>query len=281
MDFTQLLFEKYQQKKLAHFYIVSAPAHHPTPEQFLSEWIKQLLVKVIMQEKELPYENALNVLELGHGDILEIKKENHTDRYVSEDFDELIYFQNYYNFEFSHRFAIVHNAQFVSDHIANKLLKTLEEPRPGSTTFFLNSSGQQFLPTIRSRAIEFKLSYAKEALNTVDWHPIHQTRADQKVWLHQEAKKRQLKEEVIEQLWRYLENKEGALELLGNKKIDRDDWQKLFYLLVDLHRFGPSGYAEKETLLEELKWFQLAETFNQPLWERFLGLCQVKVLVEK
>lgn len=49
------------------------------------------------------------------------------------------------------RIAIIDDAQTMNDASANALLKTLEEPPPGSTLFLLTPSVDAILPTIRSR----------------------------------------------------------------------------------------------------------------------------------
>lgn len=280
IDLAQILFTKYQQKQLAHFYIISTSNHEVHREERLASWIQDFLLKVIMTEKGLNEESAKNVLSLGHGDILEIRKESATDRYVVDDFEELLYFQNYYNFEFSHRFAIVHNAQQIGDTVANKLLKTLEEPRPGTTIFFLNSSGQNFLPTIRSRAIELKLPVENNGIKINEQTGL-KSRAEQIEWLRQEAQLRAITPAFFAPLIQYLCGELSPQEFLNNKKIEKEDWNKLFLLLIDLQRLSKSDFKSKETLLNELQWFQKAQVFNQPVWERFLGLTQLSGLMPK
>lgn len=268
MDFEQLLYQKYMQKMLAHFYIITAPPHHPTPSLFLEKWIEGFLLRVIMQEKGINQASAQNVFQLGHGDILQIKKEEDTERYLTEDFEELLYFQNYYNFEFSHRFAIVYNAQNITDHVANKLLKTLEEPREGSTIIFLNSSSQQFLPTIRSRAIELKLQNKnKDSLTSGLLDP-----KERLAWFTAQIKNRQLSCDAESALCSYLNQQSSEQEFLTNKKIEKDDWQKLLHLLLEYNCCQATNFQQKQKIMDEIKWFEQSQIFGQPQWERFLGL---------
>ena len=51
----------------------------------------------------------------------------------------------------SRRIAVIDDAQTMSREAANALLKTLEEPPPGSVLFLITSSADAILPTIRSR----------------------------------------------------------------------------------------------------------------------------------
>lgn len=270
LDLKEILLSKYREKKLAHFYILSAGLHERNPEAALAEWMEQFLLRVIMDEKQVPETSARNILQLGHGDILEIKKESSADRYTTEDFEELLYFQNYYNFEFSHRFAIVHNAQQISETVANKLLKTLEEPRPGTTIFFLNSSNQNFISTIRSRAIELRLPSTSHEANQQE--NIFSSKQEQRSWLLHEGNLRGIESGLIEDFIKVLENGLSPQEFLNNKKIEREMWQRFLLLLIDFHRLSPGDYLSKKILLEELQWFQVAQVFGQPQWERFLGL---------
>ena len=49
------------------------------------------------------------------------------------------------------RIAIIEDADFLNEEGANCLLKTLEEPPPGSVLILIGTSQQRQLPTIRSR----------------------------------------------------------------------------------------------------------------------------------
>jgi DNA polymerase-3 subunit delta' len=49
------------------------------------------------------------------------------------------------------RIAIIDDAERMNEESANALLKTLEEPPPGSVLFLISSSSDALLPTIRSR----------------------------------------------------------------------------------------------------------------------------------
>jgi DNA polymerase-3 subunit delta' len=58
----------------------------------------------------------------------------------------------------SRRIAIIDDAETMLDDAANSLLKTLEEPRPGSIIFLISSDLDLILPTIRSRCQPVRFS---------------------------------------------------------------------------------------------------------------------------
>lgn len=58
----------------------------------------------------------------------------------------------------SRRIAIINDAEAMNEEAANSLLKTLEEPRPGSIIFLISSDLGLILPTIRSRCQPVRFS---------------------------------------------------------------------------------------------------------------------------
>ena len=50
------------------------------------------------------------------------------------------------------KIAVINDAEFLYEEGANSLLKTLEEPPPGSVIFLVAASAERMLPTIRSRS---------------------------------------------------------------------------------------------------------------------------------
>lgn len=53
--------------------------------------------------------------------------------------------------------AIISDADLMTDRAQNRLLKTLEEPNPGTVIFLLSENTENLLPTILSRCIVYRL----------------------------------------------------------------------------------------------------------------------------
>jgi DNA polymerase-3 subunit delta' len=64
---------------------------------------------------------------------------------------------NFRPYEAAGRFFIIDDADRMNDAAANALLKTLEEPPPGTHIFLITSRPDSLLPTIRSRCQTFRL----------------------------------------------------------------------------------------------------------------------------
>lgn len=56
IDLAQVLFSKYEQKQLAHFYILSTANSENMRGELLDNWMRNFLLKVIMHEKGLSEE---------------------------------------------------------------------------------------------------------------------------------------------------------------------------------------------------------------------------------
>ena len=105
----------------------------------------------------LAFANAI-ALENNHLDILHIKPTHHEKApqqkslpiIRTEQVSEAIEFLSTSAAKNSHKVVIVHEADLLNLTAANKLLKTLEEPRTG-TFILISSHAQKLLPTIKSR----------------------------------------------------------------------------------------------------------------------------------
>ncbi len=78
----------------------------------------------------------------------------------------------------SRRIAIIDDAQTMNAASANALLKTLEEPPPGSVLMLITPAQDLLLPTIRSRCQPLTFSRLAtsdiaDLLVTLDWEPNH------------------------------------------------------------------------------------------------------------
>lgn len=268
IDLKKVLFKRYCDKKLAHFYILNAPSNIENPHLFLEEWMHGFLSEVLMKERGIGQAEVNNIFELGHSDILELKKETPQENYLVDDFSEFLRFQNYYNFELPHRFVVIHNAQNISTAIANKLLKTLEEPQPGTTIFFLNSSNQNFIPTIESRAISLTLT--TERVKMVQ--DTEFTSDSEKLnWLTDKMNRMEFNDTLKQNLIDFIQGNGGISEVTATLQRDKELQKKLIILLMDFERTRKSDLKAKEEMLKELKWFETSQAFNNPAWERFLG----------
>ncbi len=267
IDLKEVLFKRYCDQKIAHFYILNAPSNVELPHEFLDRWVHEFLSEVLKKERGITQKEIDNIFSMGHSDILEIKKENPSEKYVVEDFSEFLHFQNYYNFELPHRFVVIHNAQNITTTIANKLLKTLEEPRPGTTIFFLNSSNQSFLPTIESRAISLTLRADKSELIEENEFVTSETKVK---WFESKIDKLEFSDTLKQALLQFIHGNCGPSDVTSLLQTDKNGQRNLISLLMDYERTRNTDLLSKQKMLEEIRWFETSQTFNNPAWERFL-----------
>lgn len=134
----------YDSNRLAHFYHFKAL--HRTSEfimsQLLIDWFKSIGIK-----------NPTD-----HSDLLWIGYQNETTNYHVDSIKEVYKFQDYRPLSLKTKFLIITNAQKITDIIANKLLKTLEEPAHFTTIILLNPNSAELLPTVQSRALNMTLN---------------------------------------------------------------------------------------------------------------------------
>ncbi len=160
-DFIIHFFNVWKKDKLPHFNIIFGPESTDQQTLILEDIIKQLLCEVLSSELLISPQEAQQIIQVGHGDILWIKKssaDNKEYRSKDKDFEEVYSFLEYRSLQLKKRFIVVPNAHKLSYLLSNKLLKTLEEPSPNTIILFLAPTNGQFIQTILSRANIWSLS---------------------------------------------------------------------------------------------------------------------------
>lgn len=142
------LVTKAYKKELSHLYHLK-PTHKCENE--LTDWCIDLLKNIRLNHGEsLSYGQLTN-----HEDILFINTQSKN--YVLDDFNELFKFLNYNPRIFNYRYVVINSAHKMSVKVANKLLKTFEEPSIETCIFLLNNENTNLLNTIESRAVELRV----------------------------------------------------------------------------------------------------------------------------
>jgi DNA polymerase III delta prime subunit len=154
MNIKSTLINKANSDQLGHFYILKTNKTDHSRE-FLRDWALDLCVSFVNKEKEhFRIDNILN-----HEDILIIQKsDKETGNYKLSDFTHMFSFLNYSATRHDRKIIIIEDAHKISMNVANKLLKTLEEPPVKCTIFLLNANNTSLLDTVSSRGIKIRLS---------------------------------------------------------------------------------------------------------------------------
>lgn len=273
LDVNEIIFKKWQQAKLAHFYILKASSNEADPKATLSEFINKFLAKVLKEEKGLvQIDDAYKTIELGHSDILIIKqdKKNITKEYSvnDESFKEFFKFQNYNNFELKNRFIIVHDMHLIGKTLSNKLLKTLEEPSKNTTIFFLAPSSIKPISTISSRAITLNVSAKTEMDEIESFKSFPDFFND--YWC---KKSNNEYPETFASTLKSLNSDANLLhQLVESLKTDKSLAQDFCQAIIKFHMTQDNGYEKKSAILKSLEWFKTAQTFNNAPSQRLSDL---------
>jgi len=262
-DLKEKLIQLWSQKRLAHFYIVQPSSSEVTPREFSKEWIFDYLANILQREKDISRDSARELLNHGHSDILFVTKEEaHKNYSVKDDcFSEFFRFQNFSSLELQHRFIVIDDAQSITTILANKLLKTLEEPAKNTTIFLLDPFRHEILPTISSRAIFLRI-------------PSEQIAHDGPTAKNlSEYFKQHISDEDFLKTIVSFENNPAHItpiyEYLKNHKSFEIDFIKH---LVNYVALSNLRYESKQSFMDALKWYEKASTFNNYSPEKLTGL---------
>lgn len=241
----QRLLERAATGKFGHFYLLSgAPADQQRQIEWTEDFIRSYWSSVEGRQamaSDLRSDADLLWLTPPRGDDEEV-----LDYKVEGIEAQLAGFLPYRGLKSRRRFVIIEESHRLTPVIANKLLKTLEEPEGELTFLWLNPQGKKFLPTIESRALGLKLS----------WPVIQQ----------------QVGATLTELRARFSEGNFPLAEFLeAGKKGEFDPYQLLDELLT-LERLesGPAAYQQE--LLTVVKEWDEAERFNSPIAPRLQAL---------
>lgn len=156
MEIEKLLKIKYEQDSLGHFYILNPSKITLSNEQFYN-WTDSLISNWF-QTNQL----------LNHEDFLLLTPSKDDRNYSLEDFKNFFSFLTYRATKEKRKIIVIRNADKLTPIIANKLLKTLEEPPISVTIFLLNEKKLALLETIKSRAISLNVPIKEKLSEKVD-----------------------------------------------------------------------------------------------------------------
>jgi DNA polymerase III delta prime subunit len=150
LDLANILVKKYANNQLAQVYLASYPLDSG-PESWINNFIHNFT--------KLP----------DHPDVFFVTRSEKENNYKvdSSSIKDMLKFISYRPIEFKTRFIFFTDAHKMSDIVANKLLKVLEELPPLYCLFLLAPEGQHLLPTVESRAIKVRLPKSKETFAEV------------------------------------------------------------------------------------------------------------------
>lgn len=188
MDKTKkILINKAFKKELSHFYILEPNQSCDT--EYLQEWSYDLIKNIYLnQGLTLPESQLIN-----HQDILLTKPS--AKNYTISDFEEFMSFMNYKATSLDRKYVIITESHLLSIKVANKLLKTLEEPPIDVCILMLNNKKVNILDTIVSRSISIRVSNSDQTEESLE-HTDFQDHLE----LAQKIKKDPKLEEILQKI---------------------------------------------------------------------------------
>ncbi|MFW5888051.1 MAG: hypothetical protein ACOCUH_04565 [Bacteriovoracia bacterium] len=258
VDLKQVLLNKWQQKKLAHFYILEPTSNLPQEilDQELDRWVIDFLGSMLKEVKMLEsLEIATKkIINIGNPDVLLIGRDKEASKpYLLEEFEEFFRFLNFATFELPHKFVVIYHGGLIDERLSNKLLKSLEEPGKKTTIFLLNNDRQKLLPTISSRAIKLRLPFSKNVSNTENMF----TAETKKEWIINNAP-----ECLRNQLTELVQGNNNPYQILDELKNDVELELQLEKFLLEMERHFLSGYKNKDLLIKNISQRQRSRRFH-------------------
>jgi hypothetical protein len=168
MNLLNILLEKAKKDEIGHFYILEGPYSSSEQSHILKDFVHQFIKRYYqdVEHQNHPVDRMEN-----HPDIIFMgsSSENNNTDYTVEEYEDFVRFFDYTAIQSKRKFAIISEAKKINTHVANRLLKLLEEPYSKVTIFLLNPHKQKLLDTIHSRAIHLRIPNTEKQKQTEEW----------------------------------------------------------------------------------------------------------------
>lgn len=154
MNIEEILLKKAADGSLAHFYIVETSLPEEESAMALMEFCHNFIRDYFHQvEKQTHPVTHL----MDHPDVLVVTGVEEKKDYTVEDAALLEKYFTWRPVQSQRKFVVIPEAHRITQILANKWLKVLEEPPVPATIFLLNPKRIKLLPTIQSRGLGLRL----------------------------------------------------------------------------------------------------------------------------
>ena len=248
----KILLTRIGQGQGANFYIIHPPPRmrEEDADRFLACFIEEFCCKLI---ENCSKKGGTHKRPLEHWDILSFSPGKRDYKMEEGDFNELVRGQSFPPVELPRKIYVVNNADRIPPLYANKLLKTLEEPHPLSSIFFLNPSRRPLLPTVESRAVILRLSSS----SSTSTDTLPQELENALTLFKKDPRKG--RDELIQQIGQHPAAEEKVLSRLFDFFLEKTDL----------------NYSQLHKIVQELKWYQKSRAFRNSMAERFFTLLDI------
>lgn len=166
MKLEEILLRKAQAGELAHFYVLETALSEEDSGEALMEFSHNFIRSYFRDvEKQTHPVNTL----MDHPDVLVVTGIEEKKDYTIEDAAVLEKFFSWNAVQSKRKFVVIPEAHRITQTLANKWLKVLEEPPVPATIFLLNPRRIKLLPTIQSRSLTLRLPRKRADHDSSEW----------------------------------------------------------------------------------------------------------------
>lgn len=167
MKLEEVLLRKSAAGELAHFYVIETALSEEDSALALMEFTHNFIRNYFREvEKQSHPVNSL----MDHPDVLVVTGIEEKKDYTVEDAAVVEKFFSWNAVQSKRKFVVIPEAHRITQTLANKWLKVLEEPPVPATIFLLNPRRIKLLPTIQSRSLTLRLPRKREKHDAAEWN---------------------------------------------------------------------------------------------------------------
>ncbi|MBT3981897.1 MAG: hypothetical protein HOE90_11120 [Bacteriovoracaceae bacterium] len=253
------LLQAFKAGEQGHFYILKAGQL-----EFANLWIQDFCMTLAGASSLEKLHNHVDFLLLGES--LARDKD-----YTAAELSEFFHFGQFAPMKLPYKIIVVYASHLISENNSNKMLKSLEEPIPGLSIFFVTKNDQTLLPTVESRATTLSLKSGKD-------HPWASQKRDES---------RSVEDSIVSYSSIYPDREAFSKKwsLLLNKELE---FSQLLEAMNDFPMAGPwaldlclhceqqnaKSFSQLEKSQDLLNFYDKGATFHTPKSERFFLIAQ-------
>ncbi len=166
MSLENILLAKGKSGELAHFYLLETSLSEEKSGEVLYAFCHNFIRHYYHEvERQTHPVNSL----MDHPDVLVITGIEEKKDYTVSDAVVMEKFFTWRAVQSQRKFVIIPEAHRITEILANKWLKVLEEPPVTATIFLLNPRRIKLLPTIQSRALPLRIPQKRDKHDETEW----------------------------------------------------------------------------------------------------------------
>lgn len=265
LNLKNILLKKWHSNELSHFYVFEG-VKNLNNDCSLVKWTEELIEEILKTTNSpQSIKNNVDIIWMAPGEDQKYSVQD-------ERFKEILNSNDSKPHLLKKRIIVLERADLLTNIIANKLLKTLEDASEYNLFIFINSQSKSLLQTIKSRAITLRINANDHGKEYIFAGQDIEKWSKNTLQAFQNHEQKENIEKLIELLVQYLKEQISVSDFLEELKSLKCEEDLIYNLLSQYLMLKTQSFQESLHNIETLRWWEQQKTFNNSLNSRVQNL---------